>query len=117
MRFLLVIALLVGCADAPRDDSENCPTAELNGPFDATGSCFGLARTTVMSYDADCSAILADWSPAEGGATPPTALVVTGAVVDLSGGDFDGCSGTIDGGLMSGTCPDDCAWELAYTGD
>jgi hypothetical protein len=99
-----------GGGDTDTDVEPAC-TALVDGTYTAAGSCFGMAMTVGLTFDADtCSFVLDDWSMNHGNS--PTGGTVDGDTVTLSGGDFDGCTGEIDGGLISGTCDGGCAWEL-----
>lgn len=126
MRTWWVVGLLMaGCSgdDAGTDtdavDTDTVDTdvdaacvALTDGTYAASGSCFGMAMTVDLAFDADaCSFVLENWSMNHGEA-PDGGTVVDDAVT-LTGTGFDGCTGTVASGAMSGTCDGGCAWELA----
>lgn len=123
-RFLPLLVLLAACSGAtdPTDKDTEAPDdtepagacATLpSGDYRANGACFGMAMTVGLTMDAAaCTFELHDWSMSHGNS--PLAGTVDGDEVTLSGGDFEGCTGTFEDGLISGLCTDDCAWEFEY---
>lgn len=96
------------------DDTDNTVTCDplADGRYAARGSCFGMTMGVMLDMDdARCSFVLDDWSMNHGDL--PDGGTVDGDQVTLSGPGFDGCAGTIDGDVVSGTCDDGCAWELS----
>jgi hypothetical protein len=122
-RQILVFTLaLTGCSGASpaskdvaveeEDTTQSCASVP-SGTVQTSGSCFGMRMTATLTADAaSCSFSLADWSMSHGNL--PEGGAVTGTAVTLSGGDFEGCTGSVDAAAMSGICEDGCAWELAY---
>mgnify|MGYP000870217293 CR=1 FL=1 len=97
--------------DGGTEDAAPCELL-LDGTYDARGSCFGMTMTVALDMDdAACSFVLEDWSMNHGDL--PESGSVDGDQVTLAGPGFDGCTGTVDGDAMSGTCDDGCAWELS----
>ena len=86
-----------------------------SGTYRAAGSCFGTEMTVELAFaDGQCSFALSGWSPNLGG--PPELGELEGTAVTLSGGYYEGCTGDLVDGSLSGTCPDGCAWELVPQG-
>lgn len=118
-RALLLVGFgLIACdgAAAPDDgDSDGACTALPDGAYDASGSCFGMVMGAQLEMDvAGCAFDLGGWSMTMGG--EPRSGSIVGDQVTLMGGDFDGCTGTIEDDSVSGTCEDGCAWELRHGG-
>ncbi|MCK6519258.1 hypothetical protein L6R46_29855 [Myxococcota bacterium] len=104
-QILVFMLALTGCSGASPESKDVA--------VEEDGSCFGMRMTATLTADAaSCSFSLADWSMSHGNL--PEGGAVTGAAVTLSGGDFEGCTGSVDAAAMSGICDDGCAWELAY---
>ena len=100
--------------DADTDADLVCGGVE-SGVYVARGPCFGMTMDVGLELNVDdCTFVLDDWSMNHGNL--PEAGVVEGDQVTLSGGDYDDCVGTMDGGEISGTCPSGCAWVLNYDG-
>lgn len=122
---ILPFFCLVACGDGGASDSaeptsgdsgetDNAAPCVLlaDGTYQASGSCFGMTMTVGLDMDdAACSFVLGDWSMNHGNS--PEGGTVDEDQVSLAGGDFDGCTGTIDGATVSGVCDDGCAWELS----
>jgi hypothetical protein len=62
----------------------------------------------------DCAFTLTRWSMDHGDA--PDGGQVSGADVTLTGAGFEGCTGELLDGSLSGLCPDGCAWDLRHAG-
>ncbi len=113
MRFVpFLVPLLVACSDGA--DEPGVCAALSEGPWSASGSCFGMVMTTTLTVDGDgCRFTLDDWdmemSVPEGGA-------VDGSDVTLSGAGWDDCTGTTDGTSLEGSCGDGCTYEMTYDG-
>jgi hypothetical protein len=120
MRLVVLAVLLVACGSGPADGTappdgdaaERTCDALPSGGWTVDGACFGMSMGVGLAFDADdCSFTLDDWSMTHGGM--PEGGTVDGDAVLLTGGDFEGCEGALDGASMSGVCPDGCAWELS----
>jgi hypothetical protein len=122
--FLILVLSLTACGAGTPDsgdsrvddsgDSEDTAPCEVltDGTYEARGSCFGMTMTVALDMDdAACSFVLDDWSMNHGDL--PESGSIDGDQVTLAGPGFDGCTGTVDGDAVSGTCDDGCAWELS----
>ncbi len=128
VRFL--VPLLVACSGGTKDaetdtdgvtdtpgttDTAPACTAPTEGPWEATGSCFGMLMTATLTVGgADgCRFTFDEWnmqmSVPEGGR-------VDGTDVTLTGPGWDDCTGTTDGTSIEGSCGDGCTYEMTYEG-
>lgn len=98
------LAALAGCGAPPCE-------GPAPGPWTASGSCFGVARTMTTSVDEElCTVSFHDWATATG--DEPTGGSITGDTVALEGGAFAGCVGDLGSTSIIGACDDGCAFEL-----
>jgi hypothetical protein len=115
MRYAL-IALFLGACASEADSDTDIPAApacgELtDGTYTASGTCFGMDMTAELVFEATtCAFTIDNWDMNHPG-LPETGTVSDGSVT-LGGGNYDGCTGTVDGTTLAGTCDDGCTWSF-----
>jgi hypothetical protein len=103
-----------GTGDTATPDTDTTAACEAlaEGPWSMSGSCFGMPMSATVTLEADgCTFTFSAWnmqmSVPEGGS-------VTGTDVTLSGAGWDDCTGTTDGGSISGECDGgSCTYDMS----
>jgi hypothetical protein len=117
--FALSLPVAACGGDDPKESGAAAAAGECPGlpagTYAASGSCFGMEMTVELTpIGDDCAFTLTGWSMDHGDA--PDGGQVSGADVSLTGPGFEGCTGELTDGALSGLCPDGCAWDLRHAG-
>lgn len=121
MRFLLSFALLVGACSGGTTDTSDTDSSDTDttvtctalpeGAWVLTGTCFGMTMGATLTLDdTGCAFTFSDWSMSM---NVPEGGKVNGDTVKFTGAGWKACTGTVANDIVTGTCDDGCAYEMA----
>lgn len=97
--------------DAANTDAAVTCSALPDGVWVLNGTCFGMTMTGTLTLDdTGCAFAFSDWNM---NMDVPKGGKVDGDTVTFAGAGWKECSGTLDGGTVTGGCPNGCAYEMA----